>query len=232
MNFSPLKRHGAAEQVASTIRDAILGGEYVPGDPLPSERILADQFEVNRGTVREALKRLDAWGLVETRHGGKTRVRDFLVSAGLQLLPQLIAPAGRVDHEFIRDLLQLRVVLLGFTARLAAERCEASGLDELRASLEALEASDTAAELQASDWEFFMAITRMSGNRILAMMAHVIGEVYGENQALFSMLYQPAVFDLNHHREAVAAVEAGDSEAAQKAMTRYGELASRLTAGN
>ena len=91
MSFAPVKRLKLAEQLASSIRSAIIQGTYGPGDTLPSERDLAGQFEVNRSSVREAILRLEAWGLVEVKQGGGTRVRDFLTSAGLQVLPFLTA---------------------------------------------------------------------------------------------------------------------------------------------
>lgn len=230
MPFARLQRSGAVEQVASTIRDAILGGDYLPGDPLPSERELAGQFAVNRGTVREALERLDAWGLIETRHGGNTRVRDFLVGAGLQLLPQLVAPGGRLDAGFMRDLLQLRVLLLGFTAGLAAERRDPAGLAELEAVLAAIEEEREPDALQELDWRFFLVLAQAGGNRVLTMVAHMIGEVYRQNRSLFSLLYRPGTFEAGDHRAALAAVRLGDRAAAADAMTRHAERALRLVA--
>ncbi len=70
----PRARGGVADRLAASLRTSIVRGRLRPGDPLPSERELADQYEVNRSSVREAMKRLEAWGLVKIRHGGATRV--------------------------------------------------------------------------------------------------------------------------------------------------------------
>ncbi len=68
-----------------------------PGQPLPSERRLAEVLGVSRPAVREAIKRLTEAGLVEVRHGDATTIRDFRKHAGLDLLPRLLIRSGEVD---------------------------------------------------------------------------------------------------------------------------------------
>ena len=63
-----------ADKIAEKLRSAIVGGRLRPGDALPSERELAEQYDVNRSSIREAMGRLETWGLVKIRHGGATRV--------------------------------------------------------------------------------------------------------------------------------------------------------------
>lgn len=223
MAFEPLRRLKAPELIAARIRDAILGGRYRPGDTLPSERSLAEQFAVNRSTLREALKRLDAQGLLETRHGGKTRVRDFLESAGLSLLPHLIAPGGEVDLALLRDLLELRVELLAWTAGLAAQRREPEGVTRLEELLGELAAAEAARERQELDWAFFAALVELSGNRVLGFLVRPMRAVYDHNLALFEHLYHE--FPLDDHRAAVIAIALGDGDAAASALRRYGQRA-------
>jgi DNA-binding FadR family transcriptional regulator len=226
--FAPVRRLKVAEQVARTIREAIVGGRFRPGENLPSERDLADQFAVNRSTVREALQRLDAWGLVEMRHGGGTLVRDFLVETGLQLLPFLLAPGGVPDPDMVGDLLDMRVMWLDWTARRAAVRRDDAGLARLRDALAALERAGTPEAQQAADWAFFEALVDLTGNRVLALMANAIRQVYLENRTMFVALYAVGVVDLTDHRAAVEAIAQGDAAAAGAAMARHGERAVRL----
>ena len=103
MEFKPIKQQKIAEQIAAVLRDAIIKGTYRTGEPLPSERELATQFAVNRSSVREAIHRLEGWGLVNIRQGGGTMVRDVLASAGLQVLPYLLAPSGALDAKWLVD---------------------------------------------------------------------------------------------------------------------------------
>jgi len=228
VSFAPVRRLKVAEQVARTIRDAIVGGRIRPGESLPSERDLADQFEVNRSTVREALQRLEGLGLVEMRHGGGTLVRDFLVGAGLQLLPFLLAPGGVPDPAMLGDLLEVRVMWLDWTARQAALRRDDAGVQRIRDAFAALEAAKTPEAQQEADWAFFEALVDLTGNRVLALMANAIRLVYLENRTLFSALYTAGVVDLADHSAAVEAIAAGDAAAAGEAMSRHGHRAVRF----
>ena len=223
MSFAPVKRLRLAEQVASTIRDAILGGDYVPGDSLPSERDLADQFGVNRSSVREALHRLEASGLVEMRHGGATRVRAFLITAGLQLLPYLLAPGGQLDPKWLGDLLEMRTMLLGWTARRACLRATPAAIAALEAILARLDAADIPAVVRQADYDFFDALVAMTGNDVLGLFSAATRQVFEQHVALFDAVLDG--FDTAHHRATVAAIRAGDAAGAAAAMTAYGAVA-------
>jgi len=221
MSFAPIKRLKLAEQLASSIRSAILQGTYGPGEALPSERDLAGQFEVNRSSVREAILRLEAWGLVEVKQGGSTRVRDFLTSAGLQILPYLLAPGGELDAKLLRDLLEIRVMLLGWTAAKAAERSGGREASGLREALARLDAADQTREVQEADFDFFEQLVDLTENQVLALVANGVRQVYMQNSELFGALYlDPG--DTSLHHQALAAVEAGDEGAAYAAMEAYG----------
>src|SRR5438046_248644 len=100
-----------AERIADTLKTAIVKGRLKPGEALPSERDLAEKYSVNRSSIREAVKRLQAWGLVQVRHGGATRVRDFLMNAGVDVLPMLVE-VGKVEPGILRDLHEIRSILL------------------------------------------------------------------------------------------------------------------------
>lgn len=223
VQFAPVKRLRIAEQVATHIRDAILGGTFAPGDSLPSERELADQFGVNRSSVREALHRLEASGLVEMRHGGATRVRDFLLSAGFQLLPYLLAPGGELDAKMLADLLAMRTMLLAWTAREAAAQATGQDIDALATLVEALQAAETTEDLRRLDYDFFEQLVDLTGNRVLGLLANATRRVYLEHAGLFEQLY--ATFDPSHHAEVVEAMRAGDGERAGAAMQAHGQTA-------
>src|SRR5688500_1031355 len=100
---APLERRKIAEQIADALKDAIVRGRLKTGESLPSERDLAEKYAVNRSSIREAMLRLEAWGLVEIRQGGATKVRDFLMSTGVTLLPHLFEVGRRLDPGMLRD---------------------------------------------------------------------------------------------------------------------------------
>lgn len=220
-------RKKVAEQIAASLRETIVGGGLGPGDALPSERELASKFEVNRSSVREALLKLEAWGLIEIRHGGATRVRE-LVSAGLQILPFLLTTRGRVNRAILRDVHQLRSMFLGWCAEQAAIEADARDVERFEKALAAIdEAKGRPKELQRLDWAFFEALVAITGNRVLALIANVMGEVYERNAAVFLPLYEEGVFDPTHHAQAVAAIRARDAAAAGAAMRAHAATALR-----
>src|ERR671916_1879789 len=73
--IEPIRRVKLYEEVAARIRGLIASGELGPGQALPSERKLAEQFKVGRAVIREAIRQLEVAGLVESRHGGGDDVR-------------------------------------------------------------------------------------------------------------------------------------------------------------
>ncbi len=219
--FERIERKGVADQIASSLREAIVGGRLRAGDALPSERELATRYEVNRSSVREALRRLEAWGLVEIRQGGATRVRDVLVSAGLQVLPYLIEPRGRVNRAIVRDLLELRAMFLAWCAQSAAERANATTVARLDRLAKALSEARSPSELQQLDYDFFETLVKSSGNRVLLLMANVVREVYMAHRERFVAMYADGAFDAEHHREAVAAIRARNPTAAAAAMRAH-----------
>lgn len=75
--LKPVRRQSLSDAVFDQLRDRIVSGAMRAGDPLPAERALCEALGVNRGAVREALKRLAQARLVAVQHGGASRVLDF-----------------------------------------------------------------------------------------------------------------------------------------------------------
>jgi len=220
MSFTPVSRERISDRVARELRAAILEGRYGTGDLLPGERNLAESFGVNRGTVREALRDLERAGLVERRHGEGSRVLDLLSHASLALLPELIAPGGRLDPRMLIDVLELRVELGSYGARAAAERRSEEHLAVLREGLEALKAAGSRSEIQRLDFAFFETLIEASGNRPLRLLMGGLRRAYSEHLELFAALY-PLPFDPSEHERMLAAAVAGDGAAAELAARNF-----------
>jgi len=224
--FEPIERRKVADSIAQSLRDAIVGGRLPRGERLPSERELATQYEVNRSSIREALMRLEAWGLVEIRQGGATRVRDFLVSAGFHVLPYLIEPAGKLDHELLRDLHDVRGMFLGWCAEQAALKANSADVERLAALVVALsDPKAKAAQIQKLDYDFFEELTRITGNRVLLLIANVVRDVYLQQAKRFAPMYAKGVFDPAHHHRAVEAIRQRDPISAAAAMRAHAATA-------
>lgn len=98
-------------QLFETIAMDILSGQYQPGHALPPERVLSQQLGVGRPALREALRRLESFGLVESRHGSGTRVLDWRNTGTVELLPYYLAAGapGADASRIVRELLRLRI---------------------------------------------------------------------------------------------------------------------------
>lgn len=214
-----------AEKIADSLKAAIMKGRFRPGDALPSERELAEKYEVNRSSVREAVKRLQGWGLVQVKHGGATRVRDFLVDAGLGVLPSLLE-VGKVDPGILRELHELRGMLLGWCAERAAELADPQGVARLEALVAHMEDPKAKpAALQVHDYDFFEALVLLTGNRLLVVFSKLVRDVYLSTPERFVDLYQKGVFDPSLHRKAVTAIRSRNGRAAADAMRAHAATA-------
>jgi GntR family transcriptional repressor for pyruvate dehydrogenase complex len=221
----PLERRNVAQQIADGLRDRILQGRLAAGQALPSEREMAEQYAVNRSSVREALRRLEALGLVVIRRGETTRVRDVLEAADLGLLP-LLFERSSADPVLERELHDLRAMLLGWCAERAAERADAASVRELEALAGAMAAPGaSASELAELDFRFFEMLVRVSGNRLLALFTQLVREIYARGRERFAAMYAPGIFRVAHHEAAVRAIRARDARAAGAAMRAHAESA-------
>ena len=123
MKFSPINPQKISDSIVIHIEDLILNGLLKPGDKLPAERELAKDLAVSRTSLRDALIKLEARGLLKARHSGGTYVRDIIGPVFTDQLVDLLS--GNPDAML--DLLEVREALERVAAYYAAER--ATGLD-------------------------------------------------------------------------------------------------------
>ncbi|MDF2488850.1 MAG: GntR domain protein [Pseudomonas sp.] len=167
----PLARkrgHSRAHDLVSSLTQRILLGTYQPGDKLPSENTLVREHGVSRTVVREALSKLQASGLVETRHGIGTFVIERQAQAGLRV--------GAESAGSVRDLLELRIGLEGQAAALAALRRGDQHLAQMRQALDDYQdlaaAGDSCIE---ADRRFHLLIAEATGNVYFSEMMAQLG---------------------------------------------------------
>ncbi len=133
LDLKRITKKAISESVADQLRLQILKGEVAPGERLPPERELAPAFGTNRNTLREAIRSLEAQGLVTVRQGDGVRVADFRTSGALSLLPDLLKVSGRDERKrLVRDVLTMRRRMAVEVAGLAAERGGAKDVGAMR----------------------------------------------------------------------------------------------------
>lgn len=149
-----------ALQLVEALGDRIREGRIAPGDKLPTEAAIMGEFSVSRTVVREALSKLQASGLVETRHG----VGTFVVGLG-DATPFRIAPEQFATLRDVIAVLELRIGVETEAAGLAAQRRTAHNLAEMRAAIAAFEGAIAAGrDAVGPDFQFHLEIARSTQN--------------------------------------------------------------------
>jgi GntR family transcriptional repressor for pyruvate dehydrogenase complex len=162
LKFTPIKPKRIADQVFDQLRESILRGHLEPGDQIMSERELAAAFDVSRTSIREAINRLTAMGLIEQKQGRGT----FVAFPSLEEKNALVA-AMKGENLSIEDLLEVRIGLECNATYLAAERASEKDIYLMEQSIEALRDSVEKGALNAdSDVSFHMAIAYATKNSL------------------------------------------------------------------
>lgn len=161
VDLSPLEPRSSSGLVSDSLRRVIALGGWSPGERLPSERQMAETFRVSRDSVREAIRRLRAEGLVETHVGrlGGTFVAESL-RKHLRLAVELLAYRQDIASSY-----EFRRILEPEAARLAADRASPEQTDLIAAITE--ETAWSVRSYRAIDSRFHSAVAEASGNPLL-----------------------------------------------------------------
>jgi DNA-binding FadR family transcriptional regulator len=209
-------------QVVDALVRIIAGGELAPGSLLPTEPEMSARFGVSRSVVREALRLVDAKGLIEVRHGSGTRVAaperwDPLDPAVLSVMR-----GGGPSAAILHDLLEARTIIECEVAALAAERADAGHVAALDAALTAMRgALDDPPRFVVGDSAFHVALLRAARNRVLERMTQPMHELMSYSQALTDTIPGVLVRALADHEAIATAVRRRDPVAAREAMHNH-----------
>ena len=99
MGIVPIKKVNVGQMVFDQMQELLIRGEWKPGDRLPSEMVLCEEFEVSRNTLRAALNKLAALGFTETRKGGGTYVKVVDSDVYLNFFVQLKLLLQECEHQ-------------------------------------------------------------------------------------------------------------------------------------
>lgn len=212
-----LPRETIVDVLETRLREDILAGRHPAGSYLPPERRLADGYGVTRTTLKHAFGRLVQAGLLETRHGVGTRVRDYARLGGADLLPMLV----RHSPDWMGEIFEVRRGVGALIAERAAARATEEQRAELRALLAAVRLAEGGDAVQLADIEVHRALARATGNRVYVLLTNTLFNAYlPVRAALVGPFNSP---DAAHARlePVVAAVAAGDQADARRAAEAY-----------
>lgn len=210
-----------AGDIAIHVRRRIVGGELLQGERLPPERTFADQFGVSRGTVRDALRRLEEDGFVEKRPGSGTYVTYN--DAETVPIAKSTSPLELIDA---RHALEPQIV------RFAVLHATEEALTSAARALEVMERSEYDADaFSSADETFHLALAECTRNAMLIWITKRVGEVR-KNAEWARMRQLTLSTDMIRrynvqHREIFEAIRRRDAEPAARVMAVHLELARR-----
>ena len=208
--------------VTEALGRAIVAGRYAPGDLLPREDELVEQFGMSRTTVRGAMTVLSAKGLVEIRTKTGTRVRDRTLWDAFDSDLLSWAHSEGKAGEMMEALIELRQMLEPAAARLAATRATMQELGPLTRATAAMRASvDDPVAYPEWDVAFHQAVYRASHNPMLTRFGLLVADfmtIAFEIQQTASAEPVDLVEDAARHQRVLDAITRGDAETAADAM--------------
>jgi len=220
-----ITRTRLSDHLVEHLAQQIARGSIKPGDLLDAEPDLAAQFGVSKPTVRESLQNLASLGLVKVQQGKRTVVLDdtewdFLAPAVQDAFQQ----AGR-GWELAEQLHEVRFILEGSSAELAAERAEPAQVDRLRELIGAMaEVTKTTRDLEEFlryDRAFHEMVSRASRNYALVQVIRNIHQFLSHNWLITTITREELPHLTGLHAAVADAIERRDPVAARRAMEAH-----------
>lgn len=217
MAVESIPRRTVVDLLEARLRDDILSGAHEPGSLLPPERELAAGYGVTRTTLKHALTRLEQAGLLSTRHGIGTRIRDYLRVGGADLLPMLAAQ----DPTWLREIFEVRRQIGTLIAGRAADRRTEPQARRLEHLLRQVADGPDADAVQLADAEVHRELARATGNRVYLLLTNTLFNAYLPVRASLRTPFEDAARATDRLAPVVRAVVDRDVEEARRAAETY-----------
>lgn len=215
----PSRTHDAVDQLL----DAIIAGTLTAGEQLPPEGQLAVEFGVSRLTMREAVRLLQAQGVIVVVPGSRHRIAPVSEWTGMDAVVRHARSAGQRERSSL-ELLEVRLMIETGAARLAAERRSDDDLAVLEDSLQRMTVHHEAGDVEAfvaADLEFHDAIIRAADNRILVAAILPLTAMLEETRGETSAVPEIRAHALTEHRTVLDAIRSGMAVDARDAMANH-----------
>jgi GntR family transcriptional regulator, transcriptional repressor for pyruvate dehydrogenase complex len=220
MDFSSVQVVRPYEQIVKQIQHAIREGQIAPGERLPTERELAEQFGVSRSVVREAIKVLGTMGLVESRQGSGSYVQNSTIQTISRAFVLSVSP----DAESVERLFEFRQVLETEAAHLAAIRATPDQISAIEVTLARMNHSE-----ELDPWKLFaevdppfhILISEACGNPYLQVAIACVRDMQQDVVRIFSERAGSVEDAMKHHHLILEAIRQHDPAAAAASMAEH-----------
>ena len=219
MGIKPISRTNVSSKVFDQLKEQIILGEWKPGEKIPSENELAKQLNVSRITVRQALHRLIAFGLIETRVGEGSFVKE--ISAGVFL--NSIIPVIALGQSATMEVLEFRQMVEPETARIAAIKATPDDIEKLRKMHEKMKVYSEKGDISKyveEDLNFHFAIAHSTKNSLIIHLNNIIKDLLNISMKdiVSSLGTESGIY---FHKRILEALEQSDSKKAREVMEEH-----------
>ena len=229
VTFDKVRRVRSFDDVLEQLREAILSGRIRPGERLPNERELCETFGVGRPTLREALRSLEAVGMIEVRPGKGGG--SYAVTPSESTLGDALASLVSLRGASLEDLAEFRVDFEGENASWAARRADAGDIGTLEAIVAEARAARTVELILDVDIRWHETLARATKNRLrIGIALGIHGAVTRRHNTVVRPTELEHALTIGEDLAAItAAVGAGDAELARRLMRDHIETWNRRT---
>jgi GntR family transcriptional regulator, transcriptional repressor for pyruvate dehydrogenase complex len=224
--FAQVRQRRAFEEIILQIEEAIIEGRLSAGDRLPPERELAQIFAVSRPAVREAMRVLEAFGVITARRGSGSESGSTLVSGeetnGLGGLLRVYSALLRIP---LSDLIVVRVALEATAIRAIVAKASDDDFHKLDAIVDEMRVANTPERFLETDTAFHLMLAELSGNSALTLLMGELREaVAREMLSAFQRLedFEPErQWLVGEHARLVAVIRSKDEQVAVQAISDH-----------
>ncbi|WP_256010089.1 FadR/GntR family transcriptional regulator [Desertivirga xinjiangensis] len=218
-NIQAIQVESPVDKIIRQLKQLIVSGQLKPGDRLPAERALSEKFGVGRSYVREAILKLEFYGLLKTNPQSGTYVSGL----GIKVIDSLITDIIKFNKDDFSAMVEARYYLELDSVRLAAERKSSEDIEAIEQAMNDYEAKVNNGESAVEeDMLFHVMIARATKNSVIeSMILNLIPDLIKhitENKICGDNRGKAAI---EEHRAIFEALKAGDIDAAENAMAGH-----------
>ena len=210
--FTAVNKKNLSDEIGEQIISKILSGTLSPGDKLPPERDMSLQMNVNRHTLREALRKLETLGLLSIRQGDGIYVRDFRESGNLELLKHILYLRKDITSDILKNILEIRRFISPEMAyRAALQRTDAEAENLKRILKEDL-------PIDEKDLAIHQSIARGSGNILYIFILNFFNDIFRDFGSLYFSFRENRTASEKFHKNIVKAITEKNPDSARRQM--------------
>lgn len=216
--FKEVEIEKPVDVIIRQVKNLLSSGQLKPGDRLPPERKLSEKFGVGRTHVRDAIRKLEFYGILKTRPQSGT----FVAGIGITALESLISDVLKMESSSFLSLVETRELLEMSTISLACERRTAADLLQLEISLNSyLEKAALNISAVEEDLMFHLTIAECSKNKVLKSLLLIIIPDIISNYSIFKVCDTITQKALEEHKLMFNYIKEGDGRAASSIMKEH-----------